>query len=383
MGHFSEKLSQYLGYLASDPNNPMLFATTLNICVEEKQLNKAKQLLAKAPEAILNTSYVVLIRGKLAFYKGDDEAACQLFDSLVNGSEDGETLRYYYGASLLRQHQAIEAANILSINASNVVNAISAYTPLYQLLYARALYASSDVVQARQVLVNCISQHPDFVAAKGFYSLVLWDAEAFSEAYSVAEQVLQSDPVNFDARLVLAFQPLWKGQLKTAEKQFLALTAERPHSGRAWLGLALVLMQKNEQSKAINALQQTVRWLPQHVGSWNTLTWSYLLAERIEEAEQAAIQAIELQPAFAESQAMMGLVAIAKKQWDLAEPYIRKALKLNPESLAGRYGQLMLAQYNQDTQAAQALSESILSTELTAGLSVRQVIQQQMKKKLH
>ena len=143
------------------------------------------------------------------------------------------------------------------------------------------------------------------------------------------------------------------------------------------------LCEQNEQAEAIKALQQTVQWLPQHVGSWNTLTWCYLLAERVEEAEQAASRAIDLQPAFSESQAMMGLVAIAKKQPKAAEPYIRKALKLNPESLAAMYGQLMLAQHNQDEIAVQKFSENILNTELTEGLTIRKVIQQQMKKKLH
>ncbi|WP_163834388.1 tetratricopeptide repeat protein [Spartinivicinus ruber] len=384
MDRFSEKLSQYLGYLASDPNNPILFATALNICIEEQQLTKVDELLSAAPGVLLNAPPVILLRGKLAFFKGDDDCACQLFSSLIDGSEEGETLRYYYGASLLRQYQAVEAVKVLgyTVGSDNLIKP-SDFSPAYRLLLARALYASSDVQQAKQVLLDCIQQHPGFIVAKGFYSLVLWDMEAFDEAYTIAKEVLEQEADNFDARLVLAYQPLWNGQLKSAEKQFLALISERSHSGRAWLGLALVLMQKNEQAEAIKALQQTVRWLPQHVGSWNTLTWCYLLADNIKEAEHAALHAIELQPAFAESQALMGLVAVAKKQWDSAELYIRKALKLNPESIAARYGQLMLAQYNQDEPVAKALSENILNTEITEGLSVRQVIQQQMKKKLH
>ncbi|MEJ2416438.1 MAG: hypothetical protein P8Y45_05820 [Exilibacterium sp.] len=82
---------------------------------------------------------------------------------------------------------------------------------------------------------------------------------------------LAENPNNIESLLTLGNLCLNDLDPTAAQPYFDKVLARQPENGRAWLGIGLkALLQKN-LTAAEDALEKTVKFMPSHLGSYNTL----------------------------------------------------------------------------------------------------------------
>jgi Tfp pilus assembly protein PilF len=123
-----------------------------------------------------------------------------------------------------------------------------------------------------------------------------------------------------------------------------------PKSGRAWAGKGLAAMLRGDLAAGEEALARAVQYMPEHIGSWLALGWCQLLRGELDAAEASFRKAYELDRSFDETQAALAMLELMRGEGNRARRRADTALRLNPESMGGRFAKLMLEAKNEQTK---------------------------------
>ena len=94
---------------------------------------------------------------------------------------------------------------------------------------------------------------------------------------------------------------------------------------------SIALRSLGRHDEAVAAAEEAVRLDDDVAQGWQVLLQAYLLAGRPDDTMRAAHVLVTTFPDRADSHAMMGLVALNRQQWGLAEQACRYALSIDPE----------------------------------------------------
>lgn len=107
---------------------------------------------------------------------------------------------------------------------------------------AKILIGKGDVQKARSVLMDGLKMEPDDKTLRTLMGMVHCRANEFENAMFIAESLIQEDPFNATARMILGTAYFGLGKVKEASKQMEETLAINPKSAEAHYNLSQILL---------------------------------------------------------------------------------------------------------------------------------------------
>lgn len=248
-------------------------------------------------------------------------------------------------------------------------------TPETVILLARAWYHQGQLTQAIDSLLPIQSAE-----AWGLLAMLYLDTDQLDLAIELATQALALQPNQVDALLAKASYSVVLQQMDNAKPVIDQLLLIQPHSGRALSILGQIQFFEFNTNAAINTFTQAVKFMPNHIGTWHLLAWSYFIQAQWQQATEAFESALLLDRNFAESHGGLAVMAATQGDHGKAEQLAKVALRLNPQSFAGLYARSLIAGQSGQQDKATLIVEGILAkSSHLSGLSYRQLVDSAVK----
>jgi len=176
----------------------------------------------------------------------------------------------------------------------------------------------------------------------------------------LAVGVLATDPDNIDALISAGTVALAMEEADNALPYFERAVTSHANNGRAWMGIGLALMTSQNFPAAREAFEKTVKLIPAHLGSWNTLAWIQILQNDYAAADATLQAALRMNHNFGETHGTIAVLRAFEQQWVEAKHHADIALRLQPDSFAGRFAQTLLLEHRGRPDKARQLLEQMM-----------------------
>lgn len=361
------RLSRLLGFLRQDPQNLVLLRDAADEAMKGGQWQQARELvsqaLALAPQDPSSRYRMAVILSQ----QGEASSALTYTQALIDEGESHEAVLYQHACALVLVGQHVEAAPLL-----DGLQAHADHFPEFHYFHIRALHAVGRLDEAIAV-ASSLQEDP---IAQGMLSLLYTDSDSMDEGQALARQVLARDPDNVDALLAAGTGLMAMERSDAALPAFEQVLRRHPDSGRAWMGIGLARLSVGDTAGARAALERTVALLPSHLGSWNALAWVQMIQEDHAGAARTLDAALKVNRNFGETHGTLAVLKAAQQEWKDAEHHAEIAVRLQPESFAGRFAQtLVLEHRGHPKQAAFLLEQMMRNYSAPAGGNLIDVVQ--------
>jgi tetratricopeptide (TPR) repeat protein len=345
------RLNRLLGYLEQDPQNLPLLRDASNEALQLGLWSEAHELLDRSLE-LAPSDPVSRYRIAVALMmEGDAQGSLSHTQSLLEEGVDAPAVLYQHARALILLGRHAEAEPCFESLQGH-----AAELPEFALLHIRALHGAGKLDEA---IALASSMEADTVA-QGMLSLIYVDDEQIARGAEVARQVLAKEPDNVDALLASATAAIAMEDADAALPQFERVARLHADSGRAWLGIGLARMDAGDLSGARDAFEKTVRLMPSHLGSWNALAWVQMLQNDLDAAEETVEAALRQDRNFGETHGTLAVLMAARQRWDDARREADIAVRLQPESFAGRFAQTLIIEHRGRPQLAQQMLRRVM-----------------------
>lgn len=284
-------------------------------------------------------------------------------------------LHYTLAFALVMQKRYAEALQILAGPG------VSRNAPLVLLLRARCLH---HLRRAAEAIVDCeahllvVADHPQ---THGLLALLLYEQGQAAAARGHAEAALRQDPKQLEALLTLASLQSDAQEYVAARGTFDTLVLEHPDCGRGWLGLAMIELAHMQLDVAKLDVELAAAHMPEHIGTWHVLAWIEILCKDVAAAEAAFDKALAVDRNFGETHGGIAVIAALQGREDDARMSIKRALRLDPQSLSAQYASALLLRRQGRESEAQALVEAVLARPVPrSDMLYRDLVQAQMRR---
>lgn len=369
------QLERYLGYLKTDPHNIQLLNAAADIAYQENDLGQAKAL---AEQAIVLDGSNAQARSILALSlmaQGEVAQAREMLDELISSGHDSHSLRYNLAYCLALEKDFESSIELLTDAEEQYAN-----FPQMVHLKVQVLHHLAELESAIDLAKRVSDQHDDDKILHGLLSSLYIDDMAFDLAKHHAEKVLAGGSGNPDAYTSLGTLALSEQDSSKALNYFAQAIQLKRNNGRAWLGKAMSQMLKNQHHDALLSFDETLKYMPKHLGTWQAMVWCQLAQKDLDGAERSIHAALQLDPNFSESHGTQAIIHLARGNLDHAQASIRRALGLDRESFSGLYAQALLEQSQGNIELAQKIMDNLLHAEvLPNGISLSHVLTKLIK----
>ncbi len=363
------RLQRYCGFLKGDPANPSL---ALEVAELHTRLGEFAQAESVLVTALANRPADARLRSQLAtthIAANRPDEAIELLQSLLASGEQAPALRYNLAYALLLARRPQEARDQLLA----AVDRPEAPTQA-RLLLARALHHCGDLEGAEEQIVAYLKDRPEDAEALGVAALIHLDASQPDRARAAA------GADDLGALVTLGSLALDQEDQAAAHDYFTRATERHPSSGRAWSGMGLTTMLALDLDRAIENLKQAVRYMPDHIGTWHSLAWCQILKRDFAGAQESFDRAMALDRTFSETHGGLAVLHILQGKLDIAEPEVKRALRLDPKCFSGRFAQSLLLSKS-DPEQAQAIVQGIMSSSvIEGGEKLQDILQRTLKR---
>ena len=160
----------------------------------------------------------------------------------------------------------------------------------------------AEAAEARRLAgraLNLDSDDPIILANVGWVHAYL--LEEVEEGLPLVSKAVLLDPNLFSARQSAGWVNLWLGNLDAAAEHFRAILRISPLDPRIFMsqnGLAFVHLLSGQYEESLNWATTAFRQQPNYLANRRALICSLAFCGRIEEAKQAALEALKQAPAF-------------------------------------------------------------------------------------
>ncbi|MBT9457032.1 MAG: hypothetical protein IV097_10470 [Burkholderiaceae bacterium] len=366
----SSRFSRLNSYLQQDPGNAALLQDAFAAACAESLWDQAQALLQQAQALGHAPRQWALHRAHLAMARHHWPEALQLLGELQQDPQLDDPARLVLATDLAQIHlrqgrvaeglAALEAmVNALPPGAS--LDAIVEETWLRLLHRAGRLDAALQWGQAREQAGGLSP------TGAGVLSLAALDAGQFGHCRRWADQALAAQPAQLEAGLARASLALGGSDPAEALQQGERLAAGRENDGRVLSTLGAARLLNQDLTGARAAFERAGRLMPEHIGTWHGLAWTALLQGDLSFAETTFRHALSLDRNFAESHGGLGVVLVAAGRRAEASEAVRRALGLDPRSIAAHYTQLLLDEPEVDRTRLLALARRLFGSQATPG----------------
>ncbi|MEX2964298.1 tetratricopeptide repeat protein [Microbulbifer sp. TYP-18] len=356
MNDLKEQIKKLESFLEQDPNNSRLVSDLIDTQLRAGQLDQAESHLVLGKKRWPENSIFSFQSGMLSLYRGQFQDAIVYFTSLLSTDVPQDMVRYNMAWAQMAMHQPEQALETLSVLTEIPARGL--------LLKARALHYLGRMEEAEKLLVALEMDTELSMECKSMRALIALDNEKSEAALSLAKELLNKNPDNVEGNLVAGTLSLTDGNLSEADKCFSVVLAQKPGSGRGWLGKGLLVMLKGDFVHSAEYLERAVELMPNHLGTYNALAWAYICSGELGKAEEAAMRANTIEPRFAETQGTLAVIALMKGDKPVANVKAKLANRLSGNSFAGRFAKALLDSGVGEQANAERQLEQILNSEI-------------------
>lgn len=360
------RLDRLLGFLKHDPDNLPLLRDAADEALQRGLWSQAYELVQRALALAPNDSASRYRMAVILSQQGQAAASLEFSQALIAEGVQSEALLYQHARSLVLAGRHLEAEPLLASLKPH-----AAELPEFDYFYLRSLHAAGKLDEAIAIAAG-LPQDP---VAQGMLSLMYIDGDQLDQGRQLALQVLEQDPGNIDALLAAGTGLMAMEESDAALPAFEEAARLHPDSGRAWMGMGLARLSNGDFEGAREALQKTVALMPSHLGSWNALAWVQLLQNDNDGAAQTLETALRVDRNFGETHGTLAVLKAAQQDWTEAKHQADIAVRLQPESFAGRFAQSLLLQHRgRPEQGARLLQQIMRNYSAPAGGNLIDVV---------
>jgi tetratricopeptide (TPR) repeat protein len=359
----SAELDRIEGYLASDPANPHLVVTAIDLCLALGKLDAARGHAEAGLELLPDDPFVQHRRGNVLIAQGQLDEAAQVFESLLRKADD-PNIAYNLAFVRYRQGEYAQARQVLQPHFASADLGIPAVT-----LFVRVLHHLGEFAPAAEVVRGHMSRcgaDAQFLAAA---SLLFLDDDQLEEAQRLSAAALASGARPLEALVVAGSLALGRDDANTASALLTEALAISPSDGRSWSALGMATLLNGDTANAKSQLERAVANLPTHIGTLHALGWCQILRGELPDAEQTFRKALELDRNFGETHGGLAVVSALQGNRTLAEEQVQRALRLDPQGLSARYAEMVLSGVVNDPVRFKKLALRLMSTRSSTAAS--------------
>ncbi|ROH84058.1 hypothetical protein ED236_11685 [Pseudomethylobacillus aquaticus] len=354
-----EQLSRYLQFLEVDPGNLSLIIASGNMAYELGLFDQALELAERGLTIAPAHAELKALRGLVNLSTHHVGLAQSEFEALISEGQGAPVIRYNL-AYCRALDGDFEAALALLDDAE------AQYKDIPQMLHLKvaALHHLAKVSEAIDLAQAVISQHPDDAVLAGMLSSLHIDNEDYqAAAYYVAVAMKSGNP-SADTYASQGSLYLIDQDDDQALSCFEQAIQRKVNNGRAWLGKGLAEMLQNRLPEAQGSFDHAVKYMPNHLGTWQALIWCCIAQGNWSLAEEYVQKSMAMDDTFSESHGALAIIQLNKGQVTEAKSSIRRALKLDPHSFSGQYAQTKLLEYEGQAEQADKVLQAVLDTSL-------------------
>ncbi|WP_158601692.1 tetratricopeptide repeat protein [Solilutibacter pythonis] len=343
------------GYWESDPGNVELACELVDELLAEGQVDEAELVLESAVKSAGLSEAMRFRQCRIALLRGDYAVAEHHLQELLQGGQDGLSLRHDLAFAQLCQRRPQQALETLLPTRGHW-----AAVPELGVLHARVLLMCEDYDGAVEALDVVLATHPQAASAMGVKALALLDGDRLLEARVAADACLALYPEQHEALLVSGTLSLWRQDTAAASAAYRATLQRHPNSGRVLSGYGQVLMSQNRVDDARPVFEAAVKAMPDHIGTWHALAWAQLLQGDQLAAEASYHAAYDLDRNFGDTHGGLALIAALRGDEAKAEQEIKRALRLDPNAMTARYAEALIRESRGDQEGSNAIIADIV-----------------------
>lgn len=368
------RFERFLGFLTADPSNVSLRLKAIELGIECQAWDLLGQIILDGLTLEPTNASFRGHAGTLALRDKEYSLACSHFEFVIASDNSiSSSVLYNYAFALFYLSEYEKAYSILQqIEPSSEIQKV------VTVLSARCLHHMGKPEAAIELLEQLSHEEMD-AEAQGVLALLLHETLRAADASEAANRALSLNPQQLDALLARASIEVEFDRYDNARRDYIAATAAHPTCGRAWSGLAQIDMRDMQFDKAQEALELSVKLMPDHIGTWHMLAWIHILHDRAEDAKYAFERSYEVDRNFGETHGGFAVVAAMQQQRKLAEQHMRRARKLNPDGFSVHYAELLLLKGEGKHDEAKALYDTVMSSaKLPSGAIMGVVVEQRL-----
>lgn len=375
-----DQLNKLLGYAENEPNNYLLLCEAGDLCLELGDTVRAWPLLEQALVLRPDDPAAQYRMAALLYQEKAFEGSLSLTARLLEQGHINAVIRHQHVLCLVALARLAEAGPLLQ----TLIDEGAAFAGLPH-LYIRTQHYLGRVDQAAAYATAHIHRRPDDTTGRAMLALLLLDQEKYVEADRAANEVLILQPDNLDALLAAGSAAIALEQEEQAKTFFTRALAVNSQNGRAWLGIGLNSMLQGRLEQANLELVRAVRYMPSHLGSWNALAWVHMLQRDFDTAWTTFQHSLTVDRHFGEAHGGLAVVAAARGDWEQVSILAETALRLQPDSFAGRFAHSLLLANRGRPQRASAMIDAMLDASIApsggslSGLIRRFAVRQQAR----
>lgn len=346
-----ERIARHEAFARADPDNALIWISLGDLYHRAGRLDEAtasfERALVAAPESRVATSRLAQVMLSRRDFAGAEHALRGLLDA----GETAPALFHDLGIALLHQGRFDEALDALARLDETRAPSVLFYR-------AVAHHQLGETERALESARAWAARAPSD-AAEGYVALLEFDHGDLASARPRAEAVLERDPGNADAAVVIGTWLAEQQERERAEQLFQGVIAREPDNVRGWLGLGLVHLHRRDFGAGLAALERARALLPGHAGTLTTIGWAKFLDRDVEGAEAAFREAVRLDRNFGEAHGGLAVVLAVEGRRQEASAEIRRARGLG--GLFGHaYAQSILSMLEGDPEGASRVLEPVL-----------------------
>jgi len=355
-GALQEAMAVLPGLIQSAPASADFWHLAGQICFELGQLARAHDFFQKALDLAPQRPELWNALGIVLATQAKHTEAFVAFQAADQRQPDNPRILVNLAHCLLAQNQYAGALELYQ----RVIQ-LEPHVPENWLDAGKALYQARQLPQAMQLLLQAIALkappeagfwlgkiHADlgqwndaelwlrrsvvggYLAGAGYLAEFYRQAQAFEQAHRVFEPLLRQYPNHAEllhiwAQVLMAQEDYAQAQVFLRQALDLAPNAEEIQITLAYLPAHL-----GHPQKALASLRALAEKSPASPRLWHHLGNLYVKQERLPEAEQAFLTALELDPHYARTCANLGLVYTEWGQFEQALQYEEQAIALEP-----------------------------------------------------
>ena len=339
--------------------DPRFHPAMKNLAVNELAMGRtkdAKDHFEQAAKLVPADAVVNFHLGQIYFGEQRYEEAAAHFQSAQAGFPDP----YQAGFNLTLARFKSKDYNAAARVGEQMVAAGHRKAELYNLL-SRAYAEIGRTQEAYEALRTATKIDPRDETNYLDLMLLCLEHENWDLSLEISDVALQMIPRAYKVRLQRGAVFALKGQLDGAEKEFLAATQAAPKVNLPYVTLALVQIERNKITEAIDVLRARraldpkdylVNWILAEAISKEELPQGSALEK---EAVQALEDAVRINPGAAQPRALLASLLVKRADLSRAIREFETVLRLDPSDAASAYQLALLYQKTGATKRAEEL----------------------------
>lgn len=357
------------GMAKAEPENADIQLALARRYALTRKFDDAKNIYRKIIERSGNEKDGLSAKNRLAGIiraEGDVALADKMIEEIIEFEPRNSEALLYRAATRLSKFNSVDAiVDLRSVLRDTPDNAAA----LRLLARAHIQRGANDLATDRYQ--QAIVKNPDRLDIRMEFANFLLRNNDGERAQTVVEAILAQRP-NYIPAMNMLLQLRVNAQ-DWASAENIAKEIEKISGNKSFTGevLGTLYQAQNKLDLSIDAYKAALEISPNSTSTMRKLVQTYLRAGRRDEAKSFLQTVLKASGSNLVAQIMLGQIAVAESQWDVAEKQFRSAIDGNPANAAGYLSMMNLHQQRKnDTAAIAALKEGLSAIPGDVSLSV-------------